>query len=190
MNALANISAVGAVIIQDKLTFAIRRGNIIERPVNIKINTPLDAAAKLIFVRRNSQAIIYLESSGVAGQVLKYIREKFSASPDEVVNGQASARSLLEGVRFYNRRSELHFLFRQKVENGELLLPAEYANEIVAFAQSENDGKIYFESPEDVASKLGAYPALAVAAVLAAIESPHRARLKTGPRGHHPYKNF
>jgi hypothetical protein len=81
-----------------------------------------------------------------------------------------------DNVHFANRRSELFYKFRKRVVDEKLLVPVVYNAQLDAFAESELNGKIFYPNPDDVAGKLGKYPAFALAAVLAAIEPA-----RTGP---------
>lgn len=184
------MSAVGAVIHNDTLTLVIRRGDMLEEPLPLPATTPLAVAASLLAQRRDG-APIYLEAGGLAALALEEVKKRYSKSPDEIVNGMGPAQSMAEdGVLFANRRSELFFRFFEKVEHGKLVLPATFNEQLSAFKQQEQSGKIFFPPPDEVAGKLGKYPALALAAVLAAIEPQRFGTAKTKSNsgvGHDPY---
>jgi len=188
-----NQTAIGAVISDDSLTLAIRRGDLIENPLTFPIVGALDAAA-LLLAQRRDQAPIFIEAGGLAALVLAEIKRRYSNSPDKIINGMEPARSVAGGnVEFFNRRSELHFLFRQSLAEGKILMPAIYNEQVASFAPEERNGKIFYPSPEEVADKLGKQPVFAMVAVLAAIETPDRFEgpvLRAVHPGHDPYAMF
>lgn len=185
------ISAVGAVIVNDQITVVVRRGDMLEEPLQFLIRTLLEAAVILLKQRGPDGGVIYIESGGQAAQVLEEIRTHYSKSPDEIVNGMAQPRGYADdSVQFANRRSELFYNFRKRIEAGKLLVPSVYNEQLSAFEQSEQSGKIFFPSPDLIAGKLGRYPAYAVAAVLAAIEPARSGAVKMKSNsgiGHDPY---
>jgi hypothetical protein len=171
------ITAVGAVIVNDQLTVVIRRGDMLEEPLPFTIGTPLSVAAILLKQRGPDGGVIFIEAGGAAAQVLEEIRKKYSGSRDELVNWLSPPLSIEEAnVQFANRRSELFYRFKTKVVERKLFMPPSYNEQLLAFMESELNGKIFYPNPDDVAGKLGKYPAYAVAAVLAAIEPA-----RTGP---------
>jgi hypothetical protein len=180
--------AIGAVIHNDMLTVAIRRGDQLDEPIQHALGTPLEAVALLLDQRvrhRHDDPIIYLEANSTAGAVLDGIRSRDARSRDQIVNGLSAAISVAgAGVMFYDRRSELHYRFRERVSQGKFLVPAAY-EQISAFAEQVKDARIFFPYVDDVAQKLGRFPALAVAAVLAAMDVPFRR--DATPRDHDPY---
>jgi len=188
-----NQTAIGTVVSDAVLTIVIRRGDLIEEPRQFPIFSALDAAALLLAQRRN-QAPIYIEASGSAAQVLEEIKKRYSDSRDEIVNGMSPANSAASGqVLFANRRSELFFNFRELLGQGKLSMPAIYNEQIAAFGYEERNGKIFFLPPDEVAAKLGKYPVFALAAVLAAIETPDKFEgpvLRAGHPGHDPLAMF
>ena len=168
---------IGAVIHNETLTMVIRRDNFLEEPIQLAVSTPEDAVALLLEQKskhRHENPMVYFEAGSVAGPVLDGIRRLDVNSRDQSVHGsEPASTSAGGGVQFYNRRSELHYRFRQKVEEGKLSVPAVYHEQIVVFGEGEErDGKIFFPSPLDVAKNLGRFPVLAVGAFLAAIDSP------------------
>lgn len=182
--------AIGAAIYNDTLTIAVRDGTVLAQPESHKLATPLDAVALLLEVKfrhRHDKPTLYLESSSTAGAVLDGIRSRDARSGDQIINGLSAsgARVGATVVEFGDRRSELHYRFRERVAQGTLLVPAAYNEEITAFAEEVKNGKVFFPYVQDVATKLGRWPVLAVVAVLAAIEMPRRAGLVT--REHNPY---
>lgn len=194
-------TAIGAVIHHDVITMAIRRGDVLLEPIQHALGNALEAIALLLDQRarhRHDDPMIFLESGSTAGAVLDGIRALDEHSRDRIVDGLSAAASLAgAGVSFYDRRSELHYRFRERVAQGKLLVPAAYNEQISAFAEQVKDGRIFFPHVVDVAQKLGRFPAYAVAGVLAAIEVPPR-RTATAPdynpysvldRGHDPYSH-
>lgn len=170
--------AIGAVIHNDVLTVSIRQGDAINEPVQHTLGTARDAVALLLEqgVRfRHDDPMIYLEAGSTAGAVLDGVRKLDKRSRDQIVNGLAPAVSLAgAGVPFYDRRSELHYRFRERVSQGKLFVPAAYNEQINAFREQVKDGKVFFPYVDEVAAKLGRFPAYAVAAVLAAMDVPPR----------------
>jgi hypothetical protein len=165
------VTAVGAVLVNDQLTVVVRRGDMLEEPRPFTAATPLSAAAILLKQRGPDGGVIFIEAGGAAAQVLAEVKRKYSGSRDELVNWLSQPQSMAEkDVFFYNRRSELFYRFKTRVVDKKLFLPPSYTEQFAAFAESELNGKIFFPSPDDVAAKLGKFPAVALAAVLAAIE--------------------
>jgi hypothetical protein len=183
------VTAVGAVLVNEQLTVVVRRGDMLEEPMPFAIHTSLEAAVMLLKQRGPGGGIIYIEASGMASQALEAIRAKYSGSHDEIVNGMSPPLSVAEGnVLFANRRSELFYKFRKLVVDEKLLVPVVYTEQLAAFAESELNGKIFYPNPDEIAGKLGKYPTLALAAVLAAIETPKYGAGKTkSPAGHDPF---
>lgn len=184
--------AIGAVIHNDVLTISIRQGNELAEPIQAKLGNPLDAVALLLAERvrhRHDDPIIYLESNSTAGAVLEGIRERDEQSRDQIVNGLSGAASYAgAGVAFYDRRSELHYRFLERVAHGKLLVPAVYNDQLIAFAEEIKDGKIFFPYVRDVAQKLGRWPAFAITAVLATLDvPPRRDDGAASRRDHDPY---
>ena len=189
---------IGAVLHRDTLTYCVRTDNVLGEPRQQTIATPEQAAALLLhecYLNRHDDPVIYLESGAMAGEVLDSIYEARKRegieSADEIVNGLSPALSLAEGgIRFADRRSELHHNF-QALARKSLAVPAAYNEQVRAFAQDTHDGKIFFPHVADVAERLGRYPALAVAAVLAAIEVPQQAPSEAGKiTAYDPYKKI
>lgn len=180
--------AIGAVIHNDALVIAIREGDQLELPIQHTLRNALEGVVLLLgerFRLRHDDPVIFLEANGTAGAVLDGIRKKDSRSRDQIIHGLAAAISGAgAGVEFYDRRSELHHRFHERVAQGKLVVPAAYNEQLAAFGSEVKDGKVFYPHVTDVAAKLGRFPSLAVAAVLAAIDvSPRRATR----RNHDPY---
>lgn len=184
-------TAIGAVIHNDTLTVVVRQGKRLLEPEQHRIDAPLDAVAHLLALKalhRHDDPIAYLDASSATAAVLDGIRERDEQSRDAIIDGLSPAFALAgPGVHFYNRRSELHYGFRRQVAEGNLLVPALLNEQIMAFAEKERDGKVYFPPAQDVAEKLGRYPAMAVAAVLASIDAPARSRDAASVPDYNPY---
>lgn len=160
---------IGTVIHNGVLTLAVRCGDNLTEPVQQSISTAQEAVALLLdrCVRhRHDKPAIYIESGPLADPVSDAIRKYEHAPNVHVIDGLGTSFS-----RFANRRSELHYEFRMQVEEGRLRVPPAYNEQLAAFTQEERNGKVFFPAPLDVADKLGRYPAFAVVAVLAAIET-------------------
>jgi hypothetical protein len=191
---MLNEVAIGAVVHTGVLTIAVRQGNQLKEPVQHKLDPALnDAVVHLLAEKyryRHDDPVVYLESGSAEGALLEKLqaadkREGIN-SRDQIIEGLGHPASVSDGgVSFYDRRSELHYRLRQRVECGELLVPAAYNEQISAFDEQVKDGKIFFPYVAAVAEKLGRYPALAVAAVLAVIEAPRRGSVR---RDHNPYE--
>jgi hypothetical protein len=182
-------TAIGATIHNDILTVTARDGNQLALPESHKLGTAIDAVALLLehkFRHRHDDPVIYLESSSTAAAVLDGIKSRDARSRDQIVHGLSTAWSRAGStVEFYDRRSELHYRFRERVSQGKLLVPAAYNEEITAYVEEVKTGKVFFPYVQDVATKLGRWPVLAVVAVLAAIDMPRR-RAGHVTREHNP----
>jgi hypothetical protein len=179
-------TAIGAVLHGNTLTIVVRQADSLGEPIQHPIPNSLAAVGLLLDLKvehRHDDPPIFLEANSVAGPVLDEIRQRDKRSRDQIINGLSPALSSAgAGVLFYDRRSELHFRFRERVAAGRLLVPDIFHEQLAAFTSSEQtkDGKVFFPYTDDVAAKLGRYPALAVAAVLAAIDAPPRVDAQPG----------
>jgi hypothetical protein len=189
-------TAIGAAIHNDVLTIAVRDGNQLAEPESHKLTAPSDAVATLLelkFKHRHDDPVVYLESSSTAGAVMEKLdeadRREGLKSRDQIVNGLSPSYARAgTGVEYYDKRSELHYRFRERVAQKRLLVPAAYNEDITAFAEEVKGGKVFFPYVQDVATRLGHWPVLAVVAVLAAIEVPRRSH---APRKEYdPYENI
>lgn len=160
--------SIGAVIHNNTLTLAVRRGAVLDDPIREPITGAEDAIAIILYhcaQHRHDNPAVRIECGPLADMVCVGVRDKCEHPVHiEIVDGLGAALP-----RFANRRSELHYQFRLLVEEGKLRVPQAYHEQLGAFEEQEKGGKVLISSPLEVATKLGQYPARAVAAVLSSI---------------------
>jgi hypothetical protein len=186
-------TVIGAAIYSDVLTTAIREGDVLHEPMQHALASARDAIALLLEQRvrhRHDEPVIFLEAGSTAGAVLEGLLEADKRegiqNRDRIVNGLSPAESSVgAGVQFYDRRSELHYRFRERAAR-DLRVPPAYNDQLAAFGADgqTKEGRVFFPYVGDVAEKLGRWPALAVAAVLAAIDAPLR---RSARKDYDPY---
>lgn len=173
--------AIGIVVRDGLLTYVQREGDTLLAPVVVPVESPLVAATHVLELHarryRHDSPTAYIDAGGAGSAMLDTIVEIVQREDADrrgldcvLVSLQGDAVSSIAGVQFHDRASELMFRFREAAEARTLRIPNldELHEQLDAFA--ELPGKaVRFASPLDVERKLGHYPALAVATLLAIV---------------------
>lgn len=173
--------AVGIVVRDGLLTYVIREDETLLAPVVVSVDSPLVAATHVLELRarryRHDGITVYVDAAGAGAAVVDALVEIITHRADDshdlgcvLVSLQGDAVSSIAGTAFHDRASELVFRFREAAEARTLRIPNldELHEQLDAF--TEQPGKaVRFASPLDVERKLGHYPALAVATLLAIV---------------------
>lgn len=180
-------AAMGVVIHDGTLTTAVRCGGKLHDPIRQQFANEQECVAAILVEcanHRHARPRLFLFAGSDAAVVRDRIHELDRDLPlvVEIVDGRSSALTLAgAGHEFYNRWSELLYRFYERAAERRLFVPPAYHDQLAAFEEEgDKDGKTFFLSPSDVKKKLGYFPALAIAAILAAIETPSGGPGKSG----------
>lgn len=168
--------AIGAVIHGRTLTLAVRRGGKILDPNQKPFDDAHAAAAAILDVVRtfrHDPPSVYLLAGADGAVVVSRLRDLTKEAPIVVDLVAVHGKPLTQagaGHEFVNRWSELLYRLHATRAEGRLFIPEAYHIQLDAFGgEGDKDGKLIFPSPAEVEKALGAFPARAVAAVLASI---------------------